>query len=223
MSLQYQKRGDRYEGIKPKPGSGYDIELISALVDFRERIDSVPARFRLQFYLEKPQEVHLVVRELDYREYYWLDRVQPSVPWRPGFENIFEWPTADVIQQLNQLQMYDLGAVARLEKPMPGLVESVAPLILYHSQPPATVAGYLFTFKSNGDARLTSSVYREGKTGALSTEIFRRQRGGRPFTVHWNSSQAEKGSYRLVLKGYLLDNNDPLNQTVRFFHQPRVK
>ena len=27
VTLQYQNRGDRYEGIKPKPVAGYDIEL----------------------------------------------------------------------------------------------------------------------------------------------------------------------------------------------------
>jgi hypothetical protein len=223
VDLQYQKRGDRFEGIKPKPVSGGDVELISALVDFRERVDSTPPRFRLRFFLERPQKVYLTVRELDYKHYYWLDQVQPKVPWQPGFENIFEWSTIDVIQKLNQLDMYDLGAVARLQKPTPSMVESVAPLIFYHSQAPHTIDGYLFTFKTNGDVRLTSSVYREGEAKALSTQIFRRQRGGRPFTVRWESSQAEKGYYRLMLEGYFLSSNDPINQTVRFFHQPRVK
>ena len=223
VSLQYQKRGDRYEGIKPKPVSGYDIELISALVNYRDTVDFTPARFRIKFYLEKLQSVHLVVRELDYREYYWLDRVQPQVPWRKGFDNLFEWSTTDVIQQLNQLKMYDLGVVARLERPAASQVESVAPVIFYHSHVPVTVDGYLFTFKTNGDARLTSSIYQDGKAEALSTEVFARQRGGRPFTVRWDSSRAGQGNYRLVLKGYFLDSNDPVNQTVRFFHQPRAK
>jgi hypothetical protein len=221
--LQYQKRGNRFEGIRPKPVSGYDVELISALVDFTEPAESTPQHFRLRFFLDRAREVHLTVRELDYKVYYWLDQVQPKEPWRLGFGNIFSWPTADVIQHLNPLRMYDLGAVARLGKTMPGRVESVAPLIFYHSQPPTTVEGYLFTFKTNGDARLTSSIYREGSNEALSTEIFRRQSGGRPFTVRWNSSRSERGQYRLVLKGYFLDNNNPLDQTVNFFHEPTVK
>jgi hypothetical protein len=118
--------------------------------------------------------------------------------------------------------MYDLGAVARLDKSVPSMVESVAPLIFYHSKPPATVDGYLFTFKVSADARFTGSVYRDTKSEALSTEIFRRQPGGRPFTVRWDSSRAERGYYRLVLKGFFLETNVPLNQTVQFFHQPRV-
>ncbi len=36
VDLQYRSRGDRHEGVPPKPISGYDIELISALVDYRE-------------------------------------------------------------------------------------------------------------------------------------------------------------------------------------------
>lgn len=36
VELQYQNRGNRYEGIKPKPVSGVDIELISARVDYQE-------------------------------------------------------------------------------------------------------------------------------------------------------------------------------------------
>ena len=36
LDLQYQQRGDRYEGVKPKPVSGYDIELISVLADYQE-------------------------------------------------------------------------------------------------------------------------------------------------------------------------------------------
>jgi hypothetical protein len=99
----------------------------------------------------------------------------------------------------------------------------VAPVIFYHSRAPVTVDGYLFTFKTNGDARLTSSIYQDGKAEALATEIFARQRGGRPFTVRWDSSRAGQGNYRLVLKGYFLDSNDPVNQTVRFFHQPSAK
>lgn len=34
--LQYQNRGNRHEGLRPKPVSGYDIELLSALVEHRE-------------------------------------------------------------------------------------------------------------------------------------------------------------------------------------------
>ncbi len=51
------------------------------------------------------------VRELDYQHYYWLDRVTPGLPWKAGFDNVFDWPTGDVLQQLTspQVRIPDLG------------------------------------------------------------------------------------------------------------------
>ena len=40
--LEYQQRGNRYEGIKSIPVSGYDIELISARVDYNEEVTQMP-------------------------------------------------------------------------------------------------------------------------------------------------------------------------------------
>ena len=220
--LEYQKRGNRYEGIKPRPVSGYDIELIAALVDYKEEANQIPDRIKVLFYLERPSEVHLIVRELDYKYYYWMDKVQPNEPWRPGTNNIFEWPTQDVLRELKEVTLYDLGVVARLQKPDPGKIEQVAPAILYHSRLPAARKRYLFTFKASGNARLTASVYREGEKTGLFTQIFQRQPGGRPFTVRW-SAMGLAGSYRLVVTGYFLDTNVPIDQVVNFYHHPDVK
>jgi hypothetical protein len=221
--LQYRNRGNRYEGVKPRPVSGYDIELISARVDYKEEVMQMPDRLKVSFYLERPSQVHLIVRELDYKYYYWLDKVQPLKPWRPGLSNVFEWSTRDVIQQLDMLEMYDLGIVARLERPEPSKAERVAPVILYHSQLPSTRNAYLFTFKTSGDVRLTCSIYKEGGSESLFTHVFRRQRGGRSFTVRWQTAAAVEGFYKLVVRGYFLDSNDPIEQTVSFYHQPVVK
>jgi hypothetical protein len=221
--LQYQNRGNRYEGIKPKPVSGLDIELISAMVNYQEEINQPPDFYKIRFFLKNSTDVHINIRELDYRYYYWMDKINPEENWRPGFDNVFAWPTNDVIQKLNKLKLYDLGVVARLNKTEPAKVEEVSPVILYNNKIPETINGYLFTFKINGDARFTCSIYREGQESPVFTSVFRRQRGGRPFTVRWNSTEAEEGSYKLVIKGYFLDNNIPISQTVRFFHQPIVK
>jgi hypothetical protein len=221
--LQYRNRGDRYEGIKPRPVSGYDIELISVRVDYKEEGMQMPEWLKINFYLHRPSQVHVIVRELDYKYYYWLDKVQPPKPWRPGFSNVFGWSTRDVIQQLDMLQIYDLGVVARLERPEPSKVERVAPVILYYSQLPVTIDAYLFTLRISGDARLTCSIYKEGALEPLFTRFLRRQRGGRPFTVRWPSSTTEEGFYKLVVRGYVLDTNDPIDQTVSFYHQPVVK
>ena len=221
--LKYRDRGDRYEGIKEKPISGYDIELISARVDYKEEVMQMPDRLKVSFYLERPTKVYLIVRELDYKHHYWLDKVQPPKPWRLGFSNVFEWSTRDVIKQLDALQIYDLGVVARLEKPEPSKVERVAPVILYHSQLPALINAYLFTFKTSNDARLTCSIYKEGESEPLFTQVHPRQRSGRPFTVRWHTSTAVEGFHRLVVSGYFLDTNNPITQTVSFYYQPVVK
>ena len=96
-------------------------------------------------------------------------------------------------------------------------------MILYSSRLPSTIQGYLFSFKTNGDARISALVYKEGGKEPVFHQNFPRVRGGRPFTIRWDSSLAREGAYRLVLTGYLLDNNEPIDQTVLFIHQPTVK
>lgn len=223
VQLQYQNRGNRHEGIKPKPVSGYDIELISVLVDYQEEIKQLPEWLKIRFFLKEQSKVYLTVRELDYQHYYWLDKVHPSEPWKPGFNNVFQWPTNDVLQRLDHIGMYDLGIVARLNRAQPSDVELVTPVIFYHSKPPAVIKGYLFTFKTNGDARLTWSIFMQGETEPLLSRTFRGLRHGRPFTVKWDSLRARSGSYKLTLSGFFLDTNDRVAKTVFFYHQPVVK
>lgn len=223
-NLDYQNRGDRFEGIRPKPVSGYDIEVISVLVDYQEPADRLPDQLRVAFYLQGQAPVHLTVREQDYRLFYWLDRVKPVKDWQVKSVNEFTWATGTVLRQLDQkLNLYELGVLVRLKKDTPASIEDIAPAILYHARPPEKIGGYLFTMKTNGDARLSCKVYREGEPAELMTQTFRRIPGGRPFTVRWDAGSAQEGRYALVCKGYFLDTNQPLQQTVRFFHKPTVK
>lgn len=221
--IEYQNRGNRYEGIKPRPVSGYDIELISALVDYREETERIPQRFKIKFYLDQPSEVHITVRELDYKYYYWMDKVKPPENWRCGFDNVFEWPTEDVVQRLEEMKMYDLGIVARLGKQVPSKVEQVAPIIFYHSHYPPIIEGYLFTFKTGSNARLACYVYKEETEDLVYTQHFRRVQGGRVFTLRWHSPDAAEGFYKIVIRGYLWYTNDPIDQTVRFYHRSSVE
>jgi len=223
-NLDYQNRGDRYEGVRPKPVSGYDIELLSVLADYQESATQLPAQLRIGFYLESPTPVHLTVREQDYRLYYWLDRVKPAKGWQAKSANEYTWPTSPVLQQLDQkLNPYELGVVIRLGRDTPAENEEIAPAILYHTLPPKKIGGYLFTMKTNGDARLLCKVFRGKDPTELMTQAFRRIPGGRPFTVHWEAQSAQEGQYALVCNGYFLDTNQPLRQTVRFFHWPAVR
>ena len=223
--LEYHNRGRYAEGIKPEPISAYDIELISALANYKEAANQLPDQLKLSFYLPSQSEVNFVVRELDYRLYYWLDSVTPPASgWHAGGQNEFDWPTTTVLRSIDaQMDMYALGAVIRLDKKMPASVEDVAPAILYHSKLPDAISGYLFTMKVNADARLSCSVYGGGGKDAISTQMFRRIPGGRSFTEAWNAAGAQDGWYSVVCKGFFLDTNDPLEQTIRFYHKRTVR
>ncbi len=221
--LQYQRRANRFEGIKPKPVSGFDVELLAAQIDYRESSPALGDRLRARFYLDRQRPVSLVVRELDYKHYYWLDRVQPREAWRTGFGNVFEWPTGEVLKQLRDLQPYDLGVVARLDKATPSADETVAPVLLYQSSPPSTVKSYVFYFRLREESVVRAAIYPEAGQQALFSQNVGRQAGGRPLSVKWQADSAPAGRYRLVLRGFVSSTNDPIVQVVRFYHQPRVE
>jgi len=222
--LDYQNRGDRFEGIRPKPVSGYDIEVISVLVDYQEPADQLPDQLHIKFHLPGQTSVHLTVREQDFRLFYWLDRVKPAKEWQAKSANEFTWSTEAVLRQLDhKLNMYELGVLIRLQKETPARFEDIAPAILYHAMPPEKIGGYLFTMKTNGDARLSCKVSREGEAAVLMTQAFRRIPGGRPFTVRWDAGGVQEGQYSLACDGYFLDNNQPVRQTIKFFHKPTVQ
>jgi len=220
-ALQYQKRGDRYEGLKPKPVSGYDIELLSALVDYREPSATWPQTLRLRFYLPTAEPVFVTVRQPRPKTaYYWLDRVVPSAPWRPRTFNEFAWPTEPVLRNLTSVTADDLGVVVRLRQQDPSRKETVAPAALFHTQPPPAASGYRFIFKTNGTAHVTGKIYRGDK------EVYERpqnrEKAGSPFTLSWNALGRPEGEYRLKLSGYF-DDNTPLAKEVLFYHRASWK
>ncbi len=224
-ALEYQRRADRYEGVRPKPVSGFDVELLAAQVDFSDDPETLGERFRVRFFLKQTADVHLVVRELDYRYYYWLDRISPKSPWQAGYGNLFEWPTAEVVRRLGDLRISDLGAVARLGRDTPSATEEVAPVLFYQSRLPSKVDGYVFRFRLRDDARIKASVFRADGGEPLVVRDLGRQLGGRPFSFRWNvaAPAMPEGAYKLVLSGYLLENNQKVGQVVQFYHRPAVQ
>ncbi|MCZ6671437.1 MAG: hypothetical protein O7C75_00720 [Verrucomicrobia bacterium] len=299
-NLDIRDRGNRREGIEDEPVSGFDIELISVLVNYTEESEQMPDQFRLKFYLHEPEFlfhvdlafqadldkpevsaelrqafennditlsedlavsieekgnrwritdkeiqrtytvskatdqidiygflVYLTVRELHYEHNYWLDKVLPPKPWQPGFDNEFEWPTEEVILQLDGLEMKDLGVVARLGTADPAEFERVAPVIFYHSKPPKFIKKYRFTFYPNEDVNITRSVYRITNSEDGEEPVYEKEPhdfpGGRSFSFTWDSSTAAEGRYRLVISGYMPETNDPIEQSVEFYHKPVVE
>jgi len=230
LDLQYQSRsqeqsGSWKEGVKPKPVSGLNVELISVLADYQEPVPSevFPTSVNLQFYLEEEHAVYVTVRELDYRTYYWLDKVQPARKWGKGFQNVFAWPTDPVLQRLTPgLDLYELGALIRLDAETTSTVERVAPGVLYHKDAPSTIDGYFFTLKTGEDARLLATISQEATGKEVERQTFRRKRAGRPFTIHWVAKDAEPGLYKLDISGFSLSTNQTLSKEIHFYHQPIV-
>lgn len=227
-NLEYQKRANRYEGTRPKPVSGFDIELLSAHIAYQDTANTMGDRYQVRFFLNEIHPVHLLVRVLDpvsKRIYYWLDKVEPESPWQAGFANVYSWPTTDVIRHLNGLSLYDLGAVARLDYSEPRAEEYVAPVLLYQSNHPAVVSGYEFVFKLREAAKIKGAIYRESDTHPIYERNLGERPGNRPFVFHWNlsDSPATEGTYKLVLEGYMIGNNNPVAQVVHFYHRPQVQ
>lgn len=219
--LEYQNRGNRHEGLKPKPVSGYDIELLSALVDYRESSSAWPQTLRLKFYLPAAEPVFVTVRQPRPKTtYYWLDKVvEPRPAWRPGTFNEFAWPTETVLTKLSTMTLDDLCVVVRLRQKDPSRRERIAPAALFHTQPPSVASGYRFIFKTNGTAHVTCRIYSGDK------EVYQQpqKRADSPFTVSWNAQGQKEGEYRLVLSGYFDTNNDALAKEVVFHHRASWK
>lgn len=219
-ALQYQNRGNRHEGLKSKPVSGYDIELLSALVDWREPSPAWPETVHLRFYLPTAEPVFVTVRQPRPKTtYYWLDKVEPPSPWRAGAFNEFTWPSATVLRSLPSVTFDDLGAVVRLRQAEPSREELIAPAALFHAQPPAAVNAYRFTFKTNGAAHVAGAIYRDGQKVALYQRPQEREQPGSPFTLRWDAQGQPEGEYLLVLSGFFDNDNTPLLKRVTFYHR----
>ena len=219
----YQPPAHRWEGIRATPMAGFDIDLLSARVDYLDNPDSLGQQFGVRFFLDKPRSVDIIVRDRDGRRFYLLNRVEPPSRWHPGFSNVFEWPTANVVRKLGDLRLYHLAVVARLDKTEPSAVETVAPVILYQSQVPQTVSGYVFTFRLRDTAKLTATVYAEPALQPVDVQELGEVHAAGLFDVRWNAVGKREGRYRLVISGYSLNTSDKINQVVGFYHRPVVK
>lgn len=221
--LSYQPRGDRWEGLKPSPVSNvHDVELISACADYFEDSNAIPDNLKIRFFLPSPKKVFVTVRELDNRHFYWMDNINPAVPWKQGFSNIFQWPTSTVISHLQGLKMYDLGIVARFSEKMESS-EEVAPAIYYYLNPPTKINAYRMYFKTSADvSQLKVEVYDQQNKTVLSSTL-PDQFSGRPFSFKADLANQKEGNYKLVLTGVFPETNHWINQSVLFYHRALVK
>lgn len=215
----YRDRGDRHEGVKSKPVSGYDIELVGALVETGGPGGAWPEKASLAFFLERHSNVFITIRERRPENYYWLDKVQPERPWVPKVTNVFTWPSGEVLRPLG-VQPDDLVFLARLDRELPSRQEAVVPVRL-GSAGGSQVGRYRFTFKSNAVAKVGWSVFGPGDGGAvLAKEAPSRYSADRLFDIRWDAGDKPEGRYRLLLKGYFLNDNAKIELIVDFYHAP---
>ena len=215
--LDYRLRTDRYEGVLPKPISGYGIELLGAMVESQQGA-ALPETLALSFFLPSQEAAYITVREREPRKYYWLDRLYPN-QWRGGTTNVFRWPASEVLQPLG-LATDELVALARLSADAPQGYERVAPVFLGAS-PGTEIGAYRFTLKLRSTSMLSYQLYGPGTTEPIVSEPRRRRAGRAPFQVRWNVQDAPEGLYRLVFEGFVLEGQAPLDLTVDFYHLRR--
>ncbi|MGH9218465.1 MAG: hypothetical protein ACRD1W_04150 [Vicinamibacterales bacterium] len=219
-AIQFQNRGDRYEGIRTIPVGGFDLELLSARIDQAPQPNpSWGENVALRFYLPEKQEVFITVRQLRSRStYYWLDRVQAA--WQPAAMNEYSWSTGPVLRRLPDVRLEDLGTTVRVGRDDPlARTQRVLPAVVFTQHQASLVRAYRFALKTNGRARVTAVVY------AGNEELYRRpdnwEQAGSPFTIVWHAGRAKEAWYRLVLTGYF-DNNTPLDKEILFYHRPSL-
>ena len=226
-SVTYQNRGRYNEGTRTEPSTGpAGLELIAALVDYEEPSVALPPKFHAQFYLPNHEQIDLTIREMNPVYFYWLDKVKPDSPWRPGALNSFEWATATVIRSLNwgttPLTLDQLCATVRVGRLNPSDVEQVAPVALYHSRPPVSVDGYRFVFRPASQMRLLFQMFKVGNSTPVGTQEFRSVLAEEPHEVKWNAQGWQDGWYRLAVIGHTLSSNAQVNKIVSFYHIRKI-
>jgi hypothetical protein len=218
-ALLYQSRGNRSEGLRTIAVGGYDVELLSANVEFQnERPSGWADSVHLRFYLPADEKVFITVRQLRSRTtYYWLNNVMSAFKTRTV--NEYDWPTGPVLRRLPELRLTDLGATVRLGQEQPSKSERVLPGVLFDAGAPGPVEAYRFVLKTNGRAKVGAAVYADEK------QLFKRtadwEAANSPFTIRWAGGAEPEGWYRLVLSGYFA-NNTPLDKEIRFYHRPSL-
>jgi hypothetical protein len=196
------------------------VELISAMVDHGEEFLTLPPTLRIRFFLPSMSTAFVTVRELNYRHFYWLDHLRPSPPWKPGYNNVFEWPTADVLRFLSPFSVSDLGGLARLDVEGPRPEEHIAPVALCGTSEMISVERYVFSFRPAERASIQASLHAVKGGSTVATFQVPVARSSRAFGISWHVGKTVSGEYRLIVEGTNASNNRKWVQHVIFHHEP---
>ena len=231
--LQYQRRGHRDEGLRTVAVGGFDVELMSA------RIEPTPSATAFNPPKGRAWKEHLVARFfvpelgpalLRIRQtrsqsgYYWLTfptRSEPALAsaWKAGRTNEYAWPTADVLANLREVTLDDLGALVTFGESASTNIQHALPVGLFDQEPIEVATAYRFTFRAPRKVNVSATITRDGPP--LLTRARTWEEADSPFTVRWAPANAPDGWYKLALTGFF-DNNAPLNREVRFYHRTHL-
>lgn len=227
QSLQWQDRGDYYEGIKGRKKEAH-LELISAAIFHKEELNNEAMRssddMKIKFYLPNDNTVFISVRTF-LRDNYWMQPKQKE--WNRNW-NFFSWPRNKVLNHLRpEPQLQDLGAVALIGGEYS---DTLAPIVIYQMQPPSRITEYRFIFRppDTGDLLgfewICHKLGESPPVGEWNSEPGRKP-AGNPFYLYWNCVNMDEGWYQLVIKGKLVFAAvaRELNMTYRLYHQPNIQ
>src|SRR5262249_40566755 len=111
-------------------------------------------------------------------------------------------------------------AVARLGSESPRNPDEIAPVALYHSQPPASAAGYRFVFRPGFPVHLTFTISAENTGQQVGkSEDFPELDGNEAHAILWKSDDWTDGWDRVAVGGYVLSNNTRVDSAIRFYHR----
>ena len=220
-NVSYRDRGNRHEGVKPKPIGGYDVELLGAMVEpVPPPSAELQDKVTISFFLEREESVHCLSRERLPKEFYWLDQVKPSSPWRPRTANTFSWPSSEVLRPLG-LRPVDLLFLVRLGYDKPRVEERVAPVLFESASGGRKIRGYRFTFRAQATAKTRYAFFGPASKEPLQPmTLYTLRAANIPFEIPWSAEGQTEGLYRLVLEGYFTADNQRFTQVVEFFHSP---
>ena len=218
--LEYKRRGNRHEGLRSHPVSGYQLELISVVLDHPlEFGTTLPRNLTVEFHipdstLTSPDAIRLTVRESNYDLYYWLDQARPDSTWSVG-RNRFTWSTADVLQKLNSSQirnlLHELAVLIQLG-PVTGPIRTT-PALLYGPEPPGTPKACLFTLRPNSGCTLDMSISSAAGGAPLHKEIGRRCDAESAVDFLWPLTNVPAGKYVLQVTGRVSRTGAPIALT----------
>ncbi|MEL6672774.1 MAG: hypothetical protein AAFR61_11305 [Bacteroidota bacterium] len=139
--VDYQDRGNRYEGTKEKPVSAKPLILVAALAypgiePYQKWQDQ---SLKVAFYAPKNLGFQVHARETDGHIIYRMDSKPSQAP--RGWHEFTPWEVDEVLTRV-ELFANNLGVLVNFD--LPGKV--IAPAVVYHTRKPQQVNSYHFSF-----------------------------------------------------------------------------